>query len=282
MKRKIVEKVIGVPAIDGAGVHLVRILGPDQVERFDPFLMLDAFDSYHPAEYTKGFPFHPHRGIETLTYLIKGRIEHQDSLGNRGVIDDGESQWMTAGSGIIHQEMPKATAHLLGLQLWINLPKNHKMTEPKYFNITADKIKEVNEPFGKIKLIAGKYKDIEASRGEYVDALIMDIRLNPEESFSMPTDNEANLFVYIVEGSAGFGEEDDAMVRSKIAIRFNMEDEFYSKAGEEGVRFMLFAAHPLKEPIAWGGPIVMNSRKELQETFNELQTGTFIKYKAKT
>ena len=145
MKRNVVQTVTGSRAIDGAGVHLVRVLGNKTVYRFDPFLMMDAFDSHDPDDYIKGFPMHPHRGIETFTYLMKGRIDHEDSLGNKGTIHNGEIQWMTGGSGIMHQEMPKPTEHLLGLQLWINLPAGEKMTEPKYFDITADRVKVAAE-----------------------------------------------------------------------------------------------------------------------------------------
>ncbi|MCC8147286.1 MAG: pirin family protein [Bacteroidales bacterium] len=277
MKRKVIETITGTPSVDGAGVHLVRVLGPNEVYRFDPFLMLDAFDSKNPEDYIKGFPFHPHRGIETVTYLIKGRIDHQDSLGNKGTIRDGESQWMTAGSGILHQEMPQESEHLLGLQLWINLPKIEKMTPPKYFDITADMIPEIQEPNTNIRLISGKYKNYEGVRGQHVDAFLMDIEVQPNQSFSMPTDKESNLFVYIVEGDGRFGGEEEKVISQKVAALFNKDDEFYVKAGEKGIRFVLFAGRPLKEPIAWGGPIVMNTRAELQDAFQELQRGTFIR-----
>lgn len=277
MKRQIIETVIGSRAIDGAGVHLVRVLGPREVKRFDPFLMLDAFDSRNPEDYIKGFPLHPHRGIETVTYLIKGRIDHQDSLGNKGVIRDGESQWMTAGRGILHQEMPQASEHLLGLQLWINLPKNEKMTKPTYFDITADMIKKVEEPFGTVRIISGEYKGHQGTKPKHVDALLLDLEIKPNESFSLNTDKEANLFVYIIEGSGYFGEDDAKLIPSKVAVRFSQDDEFYVKAGENGIRFMLFAGRPLKEPIAWGGPIVMNTEEELENAFSELERGTFIK-----
>ncbi|MDL2277858.1 pirin family protein, partial [Parabacteroides sp. OttesenSCG-928-G07] len=167
MKRKVIETVTGTNAIDGAGVHLVRVLGPRTMYRFDPFLMLDAFDSKNPSDYIKGFPYHPHRGIETLTYIIKGKVEHADSLGNKGVIHDGESQWMTAGSGIIHQEMPQPTAHFLGLQLWINLPKKDKMTIPKYFDITNEMIPVVEESFGTIRVISGEYNGHKGAKGKH-------------------------------------------------------------------------------------------------------------------
>lgn len=278
MRREVIETITGSPAVDGAGVHLVRVLGPNEVKRFDPFLMLDAFDSKNPADYIKGFPFHPHRGIETVTYLIKGNIEHQDSLGNKGTIRNGESQWMTAGSGIMHQEMPQPSEHMLGLQLWINLPKDKKMTTPKYFDITADMIKEVNEPNATVRVISGEYKGHHGAKGEHVDATMLDIEVKPNESFSMQTDKELNLFVYIVEGKGSFGQEDAKSIPAKMAVLFSKKEEFYVKAGEDGIRFVLFAARPLNEPIAWGGPIVMNSRDELEEAFAELRSNRFIKH----
>lgn len=276
MKRQVIEIVKGSPAIDGAGVHLVRVLGPQTIRNFDPFLMLDAFDSRDPKDYIKGFPFHPHRGIETVTYLIKGRVDHADSLGNKGTIHDGESQWMTAGSGIIHQEMPQPSEHFLGLQLWINLPKNEKMTAPTYFDITNKLIKEVDEPFGHVRVVSGEYKGQKGAKGKHVDATILDITVNPHESFTLPTDKESNLFVYIVTGEGYFGDN-EKLIFNKVAVLFGKGDEFYVKAGESGIRFVLFSARPLKEPVAWGGPIVMNTEEELQKAFDELDEGTFIK-----
>lgn len=278
MKRKVIEIVKGSPAIDGAGVHLVRVLGPNEVYRFDPFLMLDAFDSKNPEDYIKGFPLHPHRGIETVTYLIKGHVDHQDSLGNKGSIRNGESQWMTAGSGILHQEMPQKSEHFLGLQLWINLPKKEKMTHPKYFDITSNMIKEFEEPNATVRLISGSYKGHQGAKGNHVDALMMDIEVKPGQEFSMPTDKESNLFVYIIEGDAHFGDDKGELIHNKVAALFSKEDEFYLKAGTNGIRFVLFAGRPLGESIAWGGPIVMNTRTELQEAFDELEEGTFIKH----
>lgn len=276
-RRQVIETVRGQRAIDGAGVHLVRVLGPNEVERFDPFLMLDAFDSQNPSDYIKGFPFHPHRGIETVTYLIKGKIEHQDSLGNKGVIHDGESQWMTAGSGIIHQEMPKPVDHMLGLQLWINLPKEEKMTEPKYFDITTNMVQTVEEPNTNVRIISGEYKEHSGPRGKHIDAFIFDIDVKPGEYFSMETDPDKNLFVYIIEGDGRFGDDHASLIPAKVAILFDKNDEFYVKAGENGIRFVLFEARPLKEPIAWGGPIVMNTRAELEQAFDELNEGTFLR-----
>lgn len=178
--RTIKSDVTGHPAIDGAGVHLVRVLGSPTVRSFDPFLMLDAFDSRNPADYIKGFPMHPHRGIETFTYLIQGEIDHKDSLGNSGKILDGCCQWMTAGSGILHQEMPQASDRILGLQLWINLPRKDKMVEPKYRDITVDMVPKVEEEAGTVAVVAGRYKNVEgATKGDYVDVRFLDMTLKP-------------------------------------------------------------------------------------------------------
>lgn len=277
MRRKVVETVTGIPAVDGAGVHLVRVLGPETVYKFDPFLMLDAFDSNNPDDYIAGFPMHPHRGIETLTYLMEGRIDHEDSLGNKGTIHGGESQWMTGGSGILHQEMPQPTDHLLGLQLWINLPREDKMTEPKYFDITSDMIKAVKEEGATVKVIAGTYKQHEGAKGHHIDATLLDITVEPNKSFTLETDPESTVFVYIVDGEGRFEDEQEGALPRKVAVLFNKGDEFFVKAGESGIRFILFSARPLHEPIVWGGPIVMTTREELFEAFKELSDGTFIK-----
>lgn len=278
MKREVIDAVKGAPAIDGAGVHLVRVLGPDTMYKFDPFLMLDAFDSTNPVDYTKGFPMHPHRGIETFTYLMKGRMNHRDSLNNKGVIQGGESQWMTAGSGIIHEEMPQPVEHLLGLQLWINLPKKDKMTDPKYFEITNDVIREFKEDGSKVRLVAGEYKGHEGAKGHHLQTTVLDVTLDANKEFSLPVNPKNTVFIYIVEGKGIFGDK-KAEASRKTAVLFGEGDEFFVKAGEEGIHFFLATAQPLREPIAWGGPIVMNTEQELNHTFEELQNGTFIKHK---
>ncbi|MDR0969381.1 MAG: pirin family protein [Lentimicrobiaceae bacterium] len=257
---------------------IVRVLGNETAYRFDPFLMLDAFDSHNPDNYIKGFPMHPHRGIETLTYLIKGRIDHEDSLGNKGTISNGESQWMTGGSGILHQEMPQPTEHLLGLQLWINLPKNEKMTEPKYFDITKEMIPEVHEEQLTIRVIAGKYKEYEGVTGHHIATRMLDIEMKPDSEFLLKTDPKATVFVYTVEGEGYFDDDKKAaIIPNKVAVLFDKNEEFYAKAGNDGMRFIFFEARPLGDPIAWGGPIVMNTREEVLEAFDELSHDTFIK-----
>ena len=275
--RSIRRIVTGKPATDGAGVKLVRVIGYNDTQDFDPFLMLDAFDSTNPEDYVKGFPWHPHRGIETITYLIRGDIAHGDSLGNKGRILDGECQWMTAGSGILHQEMPQASERMLGTQLWLNLPAKDKMTEPKYNDIVGENVPTVAEEGLNIRIISGNYKGTDgAFRGEYADALYLDAEMAPGAEWLLETDPEATLFIYIVQGAGFFGPSGEG-VAEKHAVLFEKGNAFRAKASEAGARIFLMAAKPLGEPIAWGGPIVMNTREELDLAFRELQEGTFIK-----
>lgn len=278
MKKEVIETVKGAPAVDGVGVHLVRVLGPQTMYKFDPFLMLDAFDSTNPPDYTKGFPMHPHRGIETFTYLMKGEMNHKDSLNNKGTIYGGESQWMTSGSGIIHEEMPQPVDHLLGLQLWINLPAKDKMTDPKYFEITNDVIQEFEEDGSKVRLVAGEYNGHQGAKGHHLPTTVLDVTLEAGKEFTFNANPENTLFIYIVDGEGAFGDK-QTIVPYKTAVLFGEGDEFFAKAGNEGIRFFLATAPALKEPIAWGGPIVMNTNEELNHTFEELQSGTFIKHK---
>lgn len=275
--RKIVRIVAGSNQVDGAGVRLVRVLGPATTKVFDPFLMLDAFDSRNPDDYTKGFPWHPHRGIETITYLMAGDIEHGDSLGNKGHIRDGGCQWMTAGSGIIHQEMPQAAPRMLGLQLWLNLPSKDKWTHPRYRDLTAARIPKVQEEAGTVSVISGTYGRAKgATQGDYVQALLLDVALKPKAAWRLPTDSKATLFIYIVDG-AGLAGAPPMPVESRRAVLFGEGDEFAVQAGPEGLRFVLASGRPLGEPIAWGGPIVMNTQEELDQAFAELDAGTFIR-----
>ena len=277
--RKIRRIVTGRQAVDGAGVRLVRVIGYGDTKDFDPFLMLDAFDSANPEDYIKGFPWHPHRGIETVTYLIRGNIEHGDSLGNKGSILDGECQWMTAGSGIIHQEMPKASERLLGVQLWLNLPAKDKMTVPKYNGITKADIPGVDEGDRKIRVLAGSYGTVPgAMDGEHVKALYLDVEAGPGVEWALETDPEETLFVYIVEGEGAFGAAAEEKIPAKHALLFEKGRQFRVGASGGGIRFLLLSAKPLGEPIAWGGPIVMNTRGELDTAFRELNEGTFVKH----
>jgi len=272
-ERKVIKAVQGRKAIDGAGVHLVRVLGADDVLDFDPFLMLDSFDSTNPSDYTKGFPMHPHRGIETVTYLIEGEIEHEDSLGNKGVIHDGESQWMTAGSGIMHQEMPKASSRMLGLQIWLNLPQGEKMTPPEYFEIDRDMVAVKEEDFGIVRVISGHYKEVKGIQPPHWNATLYDVSLHAGKEAVLPTNPEENVFIFLILGDA---QIDGQNYPEKTAVLFDSGDNICLKADQD-CRFLFFSGKKLRESIAWGGPIVMNTQQELQNSFYELNNGTFIK-----
>lgn len=279
-QRKIARAVIGRAAVDGAGVHLVRVLGSSTVETYDPFLMLDAFDSTNPQDYIRGFPMHPHRGIETFTYLIKGDIEHQDSLGHKGSIRDNGCQWMTAGSGILHQEMPLATNHMLGLQLWINLPAAHKMTEPKYRDITADKVPVVEEESATVRVVAGEYEMADATikgatQGDYVPIQFLDVTLLPEKTWEVSTSPEDTVFAYLIQGTCTLDGEE---LKTRHAVLFTPGDSLRLTGGPEGAHFVLVSGKPLHDPVAWGGPIVMNTEAELREAFQELEDETFLRH----
>lgn len=276
--RNIKRLVNGIPAIDGAGVQLVRLVGNNDVKDFDPFLLFDAFDSTDPATYIKGFPWHPHRGMETVTYLIEGEIEHGDSLGNVDVIRAGDCQWMTAGSGIIHQEMPKPAKRLLGGQLWLNLPAKHKMTAPQYKPIVSSEIPVINEEKASIRILTGNYKDHHgATDGDFVKATYLDITVSPDSEWEMDTDPTHTLFIYIVEGKASFGHDYPRTITAKNVVLFDSGEAIKLHTSEKPVRFLLMSGKPLREPVAWGGPIVMNTREELMQAFHELDENTFIK-----
>lgn len=269
----------GRQAIDGAGVHLTRVIGSGDTADYDPFLMLDAFDSRNPRDYIKGFPWHPHRGIETITYLISGEMEHQDSLGNRGVIHGGEAQWMTAGSGIIHQEMPAASRHMLGAQIWLNLPRSDKMCDPSYGPIAAEQIQEIEDGDAHIRLIAGSWNGHEGGfQGRHIPADYLDAEIAPGGEWTYVSDPEKTVFAYLVEGSADFSEHASGpQIEQKNAVLFTSGEKLHVQAGRKGARFLLLSARPLHEPIAWGGPIVMNTQRELQHAFDELDRDTFLK-----
>lgn len=276
--RTVKKIIIGNHATDGAGVKLVRIFGYSDTKELDPFLMLDAFDSTDPEDYTKGFPWHPHRGIETITYLISGDIEHADSMGNKGSIRSGDFQWMTAGSGIIHQEMPKASDRMLGLQLWLNLPRKFKMTQPKYHGIISADIPVVEEETAQVHIIAGVYKGtVGAMEGDFIKPLYLDVEIASNGSWSADTDPEATMFAYIMEGEGTFDEDENTLISSKQAVLFNKGDQIRVKASDQGLRFVILGGRPLGEPIAWGGPIVMNTQEELITAFHELDQNNFIK-----
>jgi redox-sensitive bicupin YhaK (pirin superfamily) len=278
--RKVKKAVKGHPTIDGAGVHLTRVLGIRTVYDYDPFLMLDSFDSTNPDDYLAGFPLHPHRGIETITYLIAGEMEHQDNLGNKGTIKGGQSQWMTAGSGILHQEMPAASKRLLGVQIWLNLPKEKKMIDPKYFDITEKDIKRAEKDYGHVKVISGLFEGTCGVKPPNIDATLIDFLLYPGKKVAIPTKEGENAFVFLIEGKAVI----DGKTRDeKSAVLFDLEGDAVEveAPADAPSRFIFFMGKPLREPVSWGGPIVMNSDEELRTAFQELNDGNFIKHNAK-
>lgn len=273
--RKVIRVVQGKPAIDGAGVRLTRVLGGSTIEDFDPFLMMDSFDSRNPDDYIRGFPTHPHRGIETITYLVSGELAHQDSLGNKGLITSGACQWMTAGSGILHQEMPQEAERLLGLQLWLNLPAAEKMTNPKYFDIEPNDVGLVEQNGGFVKVISGEYEGVRGVTPHHIQATLLDVKLDEGQSIEIPVKEDETVFVFLIEGA---GMLDGEIFEEKTALLLD-EGELVEVSALPGevLRFFLASAPPLHEPVAWGGPIVMNTREELQLAFDELRAGTFIK-----
>ncbi len=278
MKPRSVKRLIrGRDAVDGAGVRLVRVVGHHDTADLDPFLLLDAFDSTNPADYTRGFPMHPHRGIETVTYLAEGEISHEDSLGNKGVIRSGDCQWMTAGRGILHQEMPQASPRMLGLQLWVNLPKAQKMVPPKYRDITAAIVPMAEEPGATVRVIAGRYKETAgAVMPEYVPAKLIDLRLEPGITWEWPLPGEDTAFAYILAGSVRVANDPEEHP-SHQALLFGSGDGLRLVAGPRGALLVIVSGKPLREPIAWGGPIVMNTEDELRQAFQELEDGVFIR-----
>jgi redox-sensitive bicupin YhaK (pirin superfamily) len=285
-------------AIEGAGVHLHRAIGFGRPELYDPFLLLDDFRSDEPAHYLKGFPWHPHRGMETITYVLRGEVEHGDSLGNRGVISPGNVQWMTAGSGIIHQEMPKgdATGAMHGFQLWANLPAANKMMEPRYRGVASGDIPEVRDSGGAtIKIVAGSAGGVSGPVRDIVTSPeYLDVSLPPGGTFTHRTPRGHTVFAYVIggkgvfcmqkdpfsyeaEGDSYFDMERDRLIGDGHLVLFGDGDTVSIAAEAEPVRFLLISGKPIGEPIAWYGPIVMNTQEELRVAFEELERGTFIK-----
>jgi redox-sensitive bicupin YhaK (pirin superfamily) len=280
MHRKINKYFIGRPAVDGAGVNLYRTFGNSDIPEFDPFLMMDFFDSSNPEDYTKGFPWHPHRGIETITYLIEGEIEHEDSLGNKGVIRAGDCQWMSAGSGILHQEMPQASQQMLGVQIWLNLSKDEKMSEPKYRDITKGMIPIYEGKDYKVHIIAG---ELEGLKGELENTTtqpsFFDVELNKDSEFIYKIDPSFNAYAFLVRGEAVFDEESEKSISYPNGVLYKQGDSIKVKTGEKPARFLLLTGKKLNEPVAWGGPIVMNTKEELDIAFRDIKEGIFIKNK---
>lgn len=277
MDRKIREIIRGKDSRDGAGVRLRRMFAHGQVENLDPFLMLDSFDSTDPNDYIKGFPWHPHRGIETVTYLLEGRIEHGDSLGNQGTIEEGCCQWMSAGSGIIHQEMPVASPRMLGVQLWVNLPAKEKMSHPAYRDIQKqDVILARDDEDVQVRVVAGEYFGKKGPVGDLAVApVFLDVTVYPEKTFVLDTPAEHTAFVFLIDGNGIFEEK---IYDKRIGFLYTDGDALSFQGGSLGARALVFLGKKLKEPVAWGGPIVMNTQDELNRAFRELEEGTFIKH----
>jgi redox-sensitive bicupin YhaK (pirin superfamily) len=286
------------PTIEGAGVRLQRAFGFGKTAEFDPFLLLDDFRSDNPADYVAGFPWHPHRGIETITYVLTGEVAHGDSLGNKGRMTAGDVQWMTAGSGILHQEMPKGDAQgrMHGFQLWANLPAALKMTAPRYQDITAGDVPEVTEDDGtRARVICGEFWGQKGPvEGVAADPRYVDISVPPGKRKRIKVETTRNAFAYVFAGAGTFRDASEphaVLTESAVdpnaapvydaknhsLVLFDRGDEVVVQAGPEGIRFLLVSGEPLEEPVAWYGPIVMNTEAELRQAMNELQDGTFIR-----
>lgn len=269
------------PTIEGAGVRLKRVFGHYETELMDPFLLLDHFGSENPDDYMKGFPWHPHRGIETITYMIEGQVKHEDSLGNSGSIEAGDVQWMTAGSGIIHQEMPhRSDGMMMGFQLWANLPSSNKMMHPRYQDIKSSQIPEImREDGSKIRIICGKLDGTCGPVSEIVtDPEYMDVVVPPGKEFIHSVKKGHTVFAYVFEGEGYFDENREKLIESEHLVLFEDGEQVVAKAEEKQLRFLLVSGMPIGEPIAWYGPIVMNNREELDLAFREYREGTFIKH----
>jgi hypothetical protein len=297
--RPVKRIVTSKPTIEGAGVHLRRAFGFGDTTEFDPFLLLDDFRNDRPDEYRAGFPWHPHRGIETITYVLAGNVEHGDSLGNRGNLGAGDVQWMTAGRGILHQEMPQGDAQgrMHGFQLWANLPSSLKMTAPRYQDIKAGEIPEMVDDDGSVvRVVCGDFWGRRGPvEGVAADPRYLDISVPAGKRKTLPVELERHAFAYVFEGSGSFRSASqpfgvltekndggsDILVREQTGNRslvlFDSGDEVTVQAGDEGIRFLLVSGKPIEEPVAWYGPIVMNTQAELQQAFSELRSGTFIK-----
>jgi quercetin 2,3-dioxygenase len=291
--RRIIESK---PTVEGAGVKLRRAFGFGATDEFDPFLLFDDFRNERPGDYLAGFPWHPHRGIETITYVLAGSVSHGDSLGNTGTLGPGDVQWMTAGSGIMHQEMPQgdASGRMHGFQLWSNLPATLKMTRPRYQDIAAKDVAEITDDDGTIVRVVvgdfwGKTGPVE---GVAADPRYLDVWVPPLQRKTLPVDWQHNAFAYVFEGSGTFRnasepfgvlteKEDDSIVREQTGNRslvvFDRGDEITVQAGEQGIRFLLVSGRPIEEPVAWYGPIVMNTQEELRQAISDLHRGTFIR-----
>lgn len=299
--RPIKRLVRSKPTIEGAGVHLRRAFGFGDTSETDPFLLLDDFRGDDPAKYLAGFPWHPHRGIETITYVLAGRVEHGDSLGNRGIIGPGDVQWMTAGSGVIHQEMPKgdSSGRMHGFQLWANLPAALKMTAPRYQEVKAADVPEIVEDDGtRVRLVCGTYAGKTGPvEGVAAEPIYLDVAVPAGKRKRLGVDGARHAFAYVFEGAGKFCNASAPLAvptepagwwdtrppteaDNRSLVLFDRGDEIAVQAGEEGVRFLLASGKPFGEPVAWYGPIVMNTQEELRQAFRDLQAGTFLKTNA--
>ncbi|KPK28099.1 MAG: pirin [Desulfobacterales bacterium SG8_35_2] len=287
--------------IEGAGVHLKRAFGFSEIGQFDPFLLLDDFRSGNPKHYSKGFPWHPHRGIETITYILQGNVEHGDSLGNKGIIASGDVQWMTAGSGIIHQEMPKgdASGRMEGFQLWANLPAAEKMMPPRYRDVKSNDIPVITlENDVQIKIICGKVNNSKGPVQDIItDPVYLDVTVPAHTVYLHPTKQGHTVFAYVIagqgyfckekkpftfetEGENYFDMETDPLASNGTLVLFADGNSVHIETGDQGIRFLLISGKPLGEPVAWRGPIVMNTQEELRLAFDEYREGTFLKHKS--
>jgi quercetin 2,3-dioxygenase len=295
--RSVARLIEAKPALEGAGVHLRRAFGFGDTTEFDPFLLLDDFRNDIPEAYRAGFPWHPHRGIETITYVLAGTVEHGDSMGNGGVIGPGDIQWMTAGRGIVHQEMPKgdAAGRMHGFQLWANLPAALKMTPPRYQGVTASEIPAVTDDDGtEVRVICGSFWGARGPvDGVAAEPIYLDVSVPPGTRKVLPVQAARNAFAYVFAGAGSFCDASEPLAvptepvgwhdteppseaANRTLVRFGGGDEVVVDAGDEGVRFLLVSGKPLREPVAWYGPIVMNTQEELRRAFAQLQAGTFL------
>ncbi len=297
--RPVVQTNLAQPTMEGAGVHLHRAFGFGDPTRMDPFLLFDDFRGDRPADYLRGFPWHPHRGIETITYVLAGSVDHGDSLGNRGTLKGGDVQWMTAGSGILHQEMPTGNAkgQMHGFQLWANLPATMKMTAPRYQDVKSKDIPEIMDDDGTtVRVIVGNFWGKQGPvDGIAADPQYLDVYVPPGRRKTFKVDTYRHAFAYVFEGAGNFrdashprgvllekevrGEEVNIrdLSGNRTLVEFGTGDEVTVQAGDDGVRFLLISGAPLQEPVAWHGPIVMNTKAEIQQAMTDLRNGTFIK-----
>jgi quercetin 2,3-dioxygenase len=298
--RPVKQIIQATPTIEGAGVKLQRAFGFGKTKEFDPFLLLDDFRNDNPQDYLAGFPWHPHRGIETITYVLAGSVEHGDSLGNKGKMAAGDVQWMTAGSGILHQEMPKGDAQgrMHGFQLWANLPSSLKMTDPRYQDIPSSAIPELTEDDGtSVRVVCGEFAGKRGPvEGVAADPNYLDISVPPGQRKRLKVETTRNAFAYIFAGSGAFrdasgpravltesGVDPNATAvydaQNHSLVLFDRGDEIVLQAGDEGIRFLLVSGKPIQEPVAWYGPIVMNTQEQIRQAIGELSTGAFIKHR---